>query len=670
MASRAPALRLSPPPSISLPKGGGAIRGIGEKFAANPVTGTGRDHFFLPRRFHDPFGETTTLDYDNHNLLPTRTTDPLDNVVQAQNDYRVMEPRLITDPNSNRSQVVFDGLGMVVATAVMGKVSQNVGDSLAGFSKENPTRAEIDAFRANPKGAAAYDLLQQATTRVVYDLDRYRQSGQPVFAATIARETHVSNLAINQRSKVQISFSYSDGFGREIQKKIQAEPGPLVAGGPEVNPRWVGGGWTIFNNKGKPVRQYEPFFDDTHDFKFGHQVGVSPILFYDPVERVIATLHPNHSYQKVVFDPWRQETWDVNDTVAFDPRADEDIEGYTAAYFRTRPADWQTWLQQRGVDPASPPADTPSLASERKAAVRALSHAGTPTVAYFDALGRSFLTVAHNRFKRKQNGEIIEEKYPTRVILDIEGNQRAVRDASAQTGDKQGRVVMRYHYDMLGNRIRQDSMEAGARWTLNNIAGNPIYAWDSRDHAIRTIYDALQRPTEARLSEGGTAATLVERTVYGEGMGGLNNHRGKVYQVFDGAGVVTNEAYDFKGNLLLSNRRLVTDYKQTPNWSAAAPLEPGSYPSAATYDGLNRPVTLTTPDNSVIRPAYNEANLLESVEANLRGAAVATTFVRDIDYNAKGQRERIEYGNSTFTQYEYDIDTFRSTCTSIHTRSG
>src|SRR5213592_2934406 len=28
-------------PSINLPKGGGAIRGMGEKFAANPVTGTG-----------------------------------------------------------------------------------------------------------------------------------------------------------------------------------------------------------------------------------------------------------------------------------------------------------------------------------------------------------------------------------------------------------------------------------------------------------------------------------------------------------------------------------------------------------------------------------------------------------------------------------------------------
>ena len=62
-----------------------------------------------------------------------------------------------------------------------------------------------------------------------------------------------------------VSVSYSDGFGREIQKKVQAEPGPLVNKGPTVDPRWVGSGWTIFNNKGKPVRQYEPFFDDTHD---------------------------------------------------------------------------------------------------------------------------------------------------------------------------------------------------------------------------------------------------------------------------------------------------------------------------------------------------------------------------------------------------------------------
>ena len=34
-----------------------------------------------------------------------------------------------------------------------------------------------------------------------------------------------ANCNTGEQTKIQISFSYSDGFGREIQKKIQAEPG-------------------------------------------------------------------------------------------------------------------------------------------------------------------------------------------------------------------------------------------------------------------------------------------------------------------------------------------------------------------------------------------------------------------------------------------------------------
>ena len=171
---------------------------------------------------------------------------------------------------------------------------------------------------------------------------------------TLARETHAADLSPGARTKIQLSFSYSDGFGREIQKKIQAEPGPLdERRRPIVSPRWVGSGWTIFNNKGKPVRQYEPFFTATHRFEFDVRIGVSPVLFYDPVERVVATLHPNHTWEKVVFDPWQQTTYDVNDTVAAsgmqtgDPRTDPDIAGYVAEYFKTQPATWPTWYAQR-----------------------------------------------------------------------------------------------------------------------------------------------------------------------------------------------------------------------------------------------------------------------------------------------------------------------------------
>ena len=59
------------------------------------------------------------------------------------------------------------------------------------------------------------------------------------------------------------AFSYSDGFGREIQHKGQAAAGPVTDGGPDVEHRWIGSGWTVFNNKGKPVRKYEPFFTAT-----------------------------------------------------------------------------------------------------------------------------------------------------------------------------------------------------------------------------------------------------------------------------------------------------------------------------------------------------------------------------------------------------------------------
>ena len=53
-------------PSISLPKGGGAIRGMGEKFAANPVTGTGSMSVPLatsPGR--SGFGPQLSLSYDS-----------------------------------------------------------------------------------------------------------------------------------------------------------------------------------------------------------------------------------------------------------------------------------------------------------------------------------------------------------------------------------------------------------------------------------------------------------------------------------------------------------------------------------------------------------------------------------------------------------------------------
>jgi RHS repeat-associated protein len=636
-----------------------------------------QQNFYLSRRFLDPFGNATTVDYDApNNLLLVKSTDALGNTILSTNDYRTLAPSILTDPNGNRAAVVFDILGMVAGTAVMGKSTETLGDSFATFTTDL-TQTQIDNFYAadDPHTLAA-GLLGTATSRIVYDVLQFYNTRQafpsdstkwlPAFAATILRETHTSDLTDGQQSVMQINFSYSDGFGREIQKKVQAEPGPVTDGGPTIAPRWVGSGWTIFNNKGNPVRKYEPFFSQLttkgHQFEFGVQAGVSPILCYDPVERVVATIHPDHTYEKVVFDPWRQDSWDVNDTVLqTDPTTDADV----GDFFQLLPtADFSpTWYAQRVGGGLG--------AQEQAAANKAAANANTPVVAHFDTLGRTFLSIADN------GGGV---KFPSRVEFDIEGNQLSVRDPIVQAGDQQGRVVMAYDYDMLGNHIHQASMEAGERWMLSDVEAKSIRVWDSRGHNFRTAYDGLRRPTQqfvlgtdAVNSDTRTLAgeVLYESIEYGEGQPASLNLATRVFRHSDSGGIVTNmghnpdtnqdEGFDFKGNLLRSSRGFVVDYKALPNLTTL-PATPDVFTSSTEYDALNRPIAMTAPDGSVIHPTYNEANFLETLSANVTGAGTATSFVTNIDYNAKGQRILIEFGNAgTQTTYTYDRLTFRVT---------
>jgi RHS repeat-associated protein len=625
--------------------------------------------FLQATRAQDPCGNVTSSETDVYALLVETVRDalpaPQTNVVSAINDYRVLQPSTVIDPNGNRSQVVFDALGLVVGTAVMGEdaFGNRLGDSLDDFVADLPPEVRNshmdDPLNLDPShDTNPHHLLAHATTRLVYDLHRFTpEAGQPPVVYTLARETHVSDED-GIPSKIQHTFTYSDGFGRVSQTKVQAEPADPAPGEP-TQPRWVGTGTTVYNNKGKAVRQFEPFFSPHQHYGL-EQHGVSPTMFYDPSERVVCTLHPNHTYEKVVFDPWRQETWDVNDTVLVredDPKNDSDV----GDFFRHLPdADYlPTWYAQR--QDGAPP-------QEQDAARKAAVHAATPTVAYADTLGRTFLTVAHNKFKDSHTPPAdrpTEEFYHTRVIFDIEGNQRAVIDAK-------DRVVMRYDYDMLGNRIHQLSMDAGERWMLNDVTGQPIRAWDSRAHQFHNAYDPLRRPVETSLREGTGPDLLIGRMVYGESRPNpeADNLRGKVVQVFDQAGVVTTDKYDFKGNLLRSQRQLaeivdpqgtrIPAYKTIVDWSGDFQLEADNiYTSSTRYDALNRPTEQITPDTSIYHPTFNEANLLERVDVELRGPATATPFVTNIDYNAKGQRERIVYGNAAVTEYSYDDKTFR-----------
>jgi RHS repeat-associated protein len=586
--------------------------------------------FFLPDRYIDPFGTTTTVKfYSDYFLLIEETTDALGNKTTVESfDFRLLRPQSVKDINDNITEISSDILGLVVGTALKGKGSE--ADDLIGFNPDL-TQAEINAYFADPatQGAA---LLQNASSRFVYDL-----TAIPVYAGSITRETHQRDaVASGVPSKLQFAFEYSDGSGHVVMKKIQAEPGKAKQGVPGVggayviteidttpNRRWVGSGRTILNNKGKAVMQYEPYFSVTHRYESAPElveIGVTPVMYYDPVGRLIKTDFPNSTFSSVSFNSWKQSTSDQNDNVV------------ASAWYAARIGG------ALGAD-------------EQDAAQKAFRHDQTPSVAHLDSLGRTVLTVAHNKFTDRVTSLIREEFYNTRVDFDIEGNQRKVTDA-------RGNVVMLYAYDMLGHQVFQTSMDAGERWILNDAMGKALYGWDTKGNRFHTIYDVLHRPTELELLNPAAVTIVYDKSQYGTNK--ATNQNGKLVKHFDGSGITSHTVYDFKGNILTTTREFTVAYDSTPDWTnvAGVPLQ-APFTTITEFDALSRATEITTPDSSRTVPSYDESNLLEQMKVSIRGAALETVFVESINHDAKGQRLTIDYGNNTITSYDYDPLTFR-----------
>lgn len=616
-----------------------------------------KNRFFAPTAFIDPFETRTEVFYDAHNLFITRSVDALGNESKVLSfDFRTLAPLRMQDINDNISSIMTDELGLVKASAVEGKDADHdqIGeeaDNLSGL-REPTEGAEADKIRSffqtarvneicnySQLQSIARDLLSNATARFVYDF-----SQQPAVVAAIVREQHAAQNAGS--SPLQISFEYSDGFGKVAMKKVQAEPGMAKMATRQIDGtwkiedadtgnqlRWVGSGRTVLNNKGNPIKQYEPYFSVTPAYEEAAELvasGVSLVMFYDAASRLIKTEFPNGTFSKVIFDSWKEFHFDVNDTVK-DSR----------------------WYTERIALAASNP--------EKEAALKTELHYNTPACVILDTLGRPALGIDHNRFE-DADGNLREEFYYTHTKLDIEGNALSVTDA-------RGNVVMQYRYDLLGHRVAQTSMDAGKRWMLNNALGNPVKTWDERRHEFSFEYDALHRPAAKRVKGGDGLIPLnllFERIIYGENQPNAkqNNLRGKAFILYDTAGKIISDHYDFKGNLTRGTRIFAKDYKKTPDWNTSDPdalLETSDYIFAtiSEYDALNRPVRQTTPDGTVTIPAFNPAGLLEKVD--VKQGTQTKPFVKNIDYDAKGQRTRIVYGNDVTTSYDYDPETFRLT---------
>ncbi len=597
-------------------------------YSAQPET-----KFYTPERFIDPWNvETSVAFWDNTYLLPKSTTDALGNTSTILGyNWHNLQPVAMKDANNNISEILYDALGMAVAMALKGKDNGTEGDSLL-IDLDDDKLIDVDgstdlvnqaAFWQDPD-TYAEELLQHASWRCVYDW-----SDGPARVAMIACSEHTFG-ASNNAAHFLIRMSYSDGLGRILMHKHNCEPIAIPPDAPpaeQTTMSWIGTGRTVYNNKGKEVMQYEPYFSTSHECDTTEQAaaqGVSPRLYYDPLGRVQETRMPDGTFSRTIWTSWHQEVYDANDTV---------LESW--------------WYQERIGDGMG--------AEETLAAQKAAAHANTPTIVHTDSLARGFYTIQH--LNPITGGTL--SKIESYELLDIQGNRLMVIDAK-QSASATPVACLQYRYNMLQAPCRQQSIDSGTAYTLLDVAGQALYAWDTEERRTHMVYDVLRRPVNRYMN-----TVIAEHWIYGEARtnAATYNMRGALWLHYDQSGKQTVERYDFKGAVRESKQQLLANPtvnlnadEGTINWSGlpeSTLLRTEVFGTAVQYDGLGRPVITTDPGNNTQRMQYNRSGALQKLWLN------DTPYVEDIHHDAKGQRLAIWYGNNTKTSYRYDPLTYR-----------
>jgi len=577
-------------------------------FPSNPV-----NHFFIPIGQRDPLGMETIVSYDQYNLLieRVRVKQAIWNEVIADNDYRILGPVMVTDQNKNRSAIETDALGMVIKLAIMGK-----------------------------PGAGEGDTLDDPTVRMEYELFNWINHRKSNFVHVFAREKHGVN-----NPRWQEKYVYSNGGRGVAMVKAKVHAGKALkvnhdgtVAEVDADPRWVGNGRRILNNKGNPVKQYEPYFSTTHEYedeKTLLEIGVTPIFYYDPIGRNIRTLFPNDTFTKVEHNPWMQKVFDANDNVK----------------------DSKWYADNGSPDPATEP--EPLNDPDRRAAWVTAKHANTPGIVHLDSLGRSVYAISD--YGKGKTSAIHSEN-------DLTGR-------FSKLFDQEKREVASGFVSMAGTPVYGETAEKGRRWTFQNVQNALVKTWDEHGREFSVSYDLLHRPVSTFVEESGQANILFNYIVYGDRHpnGQQLNLLGVAHQMFDQAGMMKVLEMDFKGNPKKIERVLAKDYKNSLNWdilseqpnygaiqTAALPvLESEVFTATCTYDALNRPIQVIMPDNSLIVSSYNEANFLISLQAQIMGQGPFIDFLIDQDYDAKGQRQFAHFGNEIISRYFYEPKSFR-----------
>ncbi len=204
----------------------------------------------------DPLGAESSIEYDEHDLLPTLATDPVGLEVERRHDLRVLQPEWSPTSTATRPSVTFSPAGLVTANYVDGKGGEG-DDALPSM------RIEYDLLAFAERGAAgvgAHDpagVFHDTETDIPADRrddDDRRGASTPTASAARCRP--------GARPRTSCSATPCSAAASPAADQATARPARVVGRvGPDGSPlNVVVSGWQVYDNKGRVVEKYEPFF--------------------------------------------------------------------------------------------------------------------------------------------------------------------------------------------------------------------------------------------------------------------------------------------------------------------------------------------------------------------------------------------------------------------------
>jgi hypothetical protein len=313
----------------------------------------------------------TEMTWDADFCAVLSVTDAAKLVTSAKFDYRFMAPWQVTDINNNSTEVLFDALGRVVASSFYGTEEGKATGfkPVSVFTIPPETLAHI-LDKPNDKQDVATYIVTEAFSwmgkldQSEFDADEWHRLLEQrlitpegyirkaarirLGSAGLNKQTAAKILAAEQipvhgaiftadqypdrPQQIRIGVAFYDGFSRTLQTSQRQPPGEawlrddkgalkvtddkLVTD--TTNHRWAVSGRVEYNNKGLPVRVYQPYFVDNWRYVKDESLQVSGYAdthFYDPLGREVKVLTAKGYLRRQGYYPWFTVSEDENDTL-------------------------------------------------------------------------------------------------------------------------------------------------------------------------------------------------------------------------------------------------------------------------------------------------------------------------------------------------------------------